>query len=76
MNYSPCLTYKQAMQIQKGMRVWTSSFRLLPVEILSIPTCVALFVTHISLLFRYHLCSFVQLNVSIEDFCQEGQYLP
>jgi hypothetical protein len=44
------------------IRVWTSSFRLLPVEILSIPRCVALFATDISLLFRYHLCSFVQLK--------------
>jgi hypothetical protein len=38
------------------IRVWTSSFRLLPVEILSISRWVALFVADISLLFRYHLC--------------------
>jgi hypothetical protein len=32
------------------IRVWTSSFRLLLVEIVSIPRCVALFATDISLL--------------------------
>jgi hypothetical protein len=58
-----------------AIRVWTSSFRLLPVEILSIPRWVALFVADISLLFRYHLCSFVQLNVSIDDFCSLMRYL-
>ena len=57
------------------IRVWTSSFRLLPLEILSIPRWVALFVADISLLFRYHLCSFVQLNVSIVDFCSLMRYI-
>jgi adenylosuccinate lyase len=62
------------------LRVWTSSFWLLPVEILSIPRWVALFVADISLLFRYHLCSLQneiqKLEIYFKKLLKQVQNLP